>query len=139
MLMVEAAIAALGIDPAAARVPSAAAPQWALRRGSARIFVGVHDDGGDGLLRLIAPVVKLPDEASRPALFAHLLELNARELAGVAFGITGADVVLVSQRSLRDLDRSEVDAALAAIGRAADHHDDALSKRFGTVRSTDAG
>lgn len=134
--LVEDAIRKLGIDPAQVRAPGA---HYALRRGSARITVAVHGTEGarEGSLRIAAKVIKLPAEGERPALFQHLLELNARELAGAAFGVLEGDVVVVAERALRDLDASEVESMLLGVGRIADTYDDALAKRFGAARSSD--
>ena len=66
----------------------------------------------------------------RAALFAHLLELNAR-LCGVAFATDGDRVLLVSERSTLDLDDSEVRDAIERVTTYADEHDDVLVARFG--------
>ena len=71
------------------------------------------------------------------ALYKRLLEANASELVGVAFGLRDGEVVLVSERSVRDLDGSEVDALIRSVGRVADRFDDALAKEFGAQRSSD--
>lgn len=139
--LVEDAIKRLGIDPAQARGPSdAKSTQFAVRRGSARIAIAVHAGEGprEGSLRVAAAVIDLPaDTSHRAALFQHLLELNARELVGAAFGLIGEQVVVVAERPLRDLNASEVDAAIRGVGRAADTYDDALASRFGAKRSSD--
>ena len=133
--LVEDSIRKLGLDPGKARVPGATG-RWVLQRGSARIGIAVHPAEGsrEGSLRVAAPVVKVPDEAKRLALFTHLLELNAAELVGAAFGVAGGDVVVVAERALRDLDASEVDAAIRGVGRIADTWDDTLASRFGAPR-----
>ncbi|AKF06486.1 hypothetical protein DB32_003635 [Sandaracinus amylolyticus] len=139
--LVEEAIGRLGIDAASAKLTGDAdVASYVLRRGSARIVVAVHAPaaGREGSLRIAAPVVKIPAaDAQRAALFQHVLELNARELVGAAFGLLGGDVVVVSERALRDLDASEVDAAIRSVGRLADSWDDALATRFSTQRSSD--
>lgn len=139
MGLVEEAIRKLGIDPAQARTPGEGV-SYALRRGSARIAVAIHAGTAQrmGTLRVGAPVVKLPEEAHRAGLFAHLLELNARELVGAAFGVLDGEVVVVTERPLRDLDASEVDAAIRGVGQLADTWDDTLAGRFGVKRSSDA-
>jgi hypothetical protein len=139
--LVEEAIRKLGIDPAAAKAPSQdpKTASYALRRGSARILVSVHRgaDGREGTLRVGAPVVKLPEERKRAEMYLHLLELNARELVGAAFGVLGAEVVVITERALKDLDASEVDAAIRGVGRIADAWDDTLASRFGAKRASD--
>ncbi len=81
-------------------------------------------------LRVSAVVMTLDAAVDRAALFAHLLELNAR-LCGVAFATDGDHVLLVSERSTLDLDDSEVRDAIERVTTYADEHDDALVARFG--------
>ncbi len=140
---VEATIAALGIDPAKTRHRREGHCTYALRRGSARILVAVHAPNAslaEGRLRVVAPVIRLvgdPAEPADPALLRFLLEANARDLVGAAFGISGPDVVVVAERAVRDLDRSEVEAMIRNVGRAADRYDDELSRVFGAPRASD--
>jgi hypothetical protein len=94
------------------------------------------NDGEHASLRMVAPVVRV-GSADKNALFAWLLEANARELRGAAFGVTGEEVVLVAERSVVDLDASEVDAMIRTVGAAADHYDDFLATKFGAVRASD--
>ena len=139
--LVEQTIKSLGIDPARARVSAGQGrAAFALKRGSASILIVLHpprEGEPDGTLRVVAPVIRLPAPDRRPALFQRLLELNGRELLGVAFGIVGDDVVVVTERSVRDLDESEVDTTLRTVGRVADRYDDALAREFGATRSAD--
>ena len=81
-------------------------------------------------LRVCAIVMTLDAKVDRPALFAHLLELNAA-LAGSAFATNGDQVLLVSERSTLDLDRSEVLDTIRRVTTQADEHDDVLVARFG--------
>ncbi len=139
--LVEASLRTLGLDAGSARLagdgPSVV---YALQRGSAQVMVVVHpaQGGREGTFRVAAPVVRIPEGPSRAALYQHLLELNARELVGASFGVVGGDVVVVSERPLRDLDASEVDATIRGVGRLADHWDDALAQQFGVARSSGA-
>lgn len=137
--LVEQSLRALGLDPAAAKTGGeGGVASYALRRGSARVIVVVHPptEQRPGSLRVAAPVVKLPSGDQRAALFQHVLELNAREVVGAAFGLVGDEIVVVSERPLRDLDASEVDATIRGVGRLADTWDDALATRFGAQRSS---
>lgn len=138
--MVETTIKALGVDPAAAKIPGDDKTHaYALRRGSARVVVAVaKGEGGHGVLRVLAPVVRAPEASKEAAVFRRLLELNAREISGAAFGLFGDEIVAVSERSTKDLDPSEVEASVKNVGRVADRWDDALAKEFGLKRSTDA-
>jgi hypothetical protein len=141
--LVEAAVGALGIDPAKARLPSGPGATYVLRRGSAQVLVSVlgasggggGDAGAEATLQVVSPVVKLPPAGAREALFEKLLRLNAGEARGASFALLGDEVVLLTTRAARDLDASEVDAALRLIGRLADRFDDALAAEFGAERA----
>lgn len=138
--MVEATIRALGVDPAAAKIPGDDKTHaYALRRGSARVVVAImRGEHGHGTLRVLAPVVHAPPADQEAAVFRRLLELNAREVSGAAFGLFGSEVVAVAERATKDLDPSEVEANVKNVGRVADRWDDALAKEFGLKRATDA-
>jgi hypothetical protein len=138
--LVEATIKSLGVDAGQAKIPGdQKTVAYALRRGSARVVVAIARDGqGGGTLRVLAPVVKAPAADREAAVFKRLLELNAREASGAAFGLFGDDVVAVAERGVKDLDASEVDAIVKNVGRVADRWDDALAKEFGLKRSSDA-
>ena len=137
--LVEATIKALGVDPEKARIPGdSATVAFALRRGSARVVIAVARAEGGGTLRVLAPVVRVPPADKEAAVYRRLLEMNARDVAGAAFGIFGDDIVASSERSVRDLDASEVEAIVRAVGKVADRFDDALAKEFGLTRSSDA-
>jgi hypothetical protein len=154
--LVEQVLGDLGYPPADHQVSEPGASHvWRLVKGSAitRIAVVEHSEAGGGdpagsaggaggkaprgivhpkfpHLRVSAVVMTLDAAVDRAALFAHLLELNAR-LCGVAFATDGDHVLLVSERSTLDLDDSEVRDAIERVTTYADEHDDALVARFG--------
>jgi hypothetical protein len=66
----------------------------------------------------------------RPALHAHLLELNAA-MSGAAFATDGDQILVLSERSTLDLDKSEVVELIKRVSTCADDHDDVLVARFG--------
>lgn len=139
--LVEQVIRGLGIDPSASRTDRDGHVSFALRRGSARILIAVHSPSAalpEGRLRVVAPVVVLPPPDREHALFRRLLEANASELVGSAFAVSGEEVVVVTERSVRDLDASEVDSMIRTVGRVADRYDDELATSFGASRSGDA-
>jgi hypothetical protein len=137
--LVESSIRNLGLDPARARLPQEGeGARFALHRGSAEVFVVLappSEVDPVGTLRIVAPVIALPADDRRSALYERLLRLNAAEARGCAFALSGESVVVVHERSVRDLDASEVDAALRMVGAVADHFDDALAREFGAARA----
>ena len=129
--LVEQVLGDLGYPPADHRVGEPGASHvWRLITGSAITRVAVAETAEFPHLRISAVVMTLDATVDRGALFAHLLELNAR-LCGVAFATDGDHVLLVSERSTLDLDHSEVRDAIERVTTYADEHDDALVARFG--------
>jgi len=129
--LVEQALGELGHAPAASRTSApGAAPAWRIASGSATTQVAVIHRSAFLHLRVTAIVMTLDAHVDRGALFAHLLEQNAR-LCGMAFATDGDRVLLVSERSTLDLDLSEVRDVLARVTACADEHDDALVARYG--------
>lgn len=139
--LVERSIRALGVDPQQTRLAAeGGVSRYSLKRGSAGIIVSVHPPTAgreEGRLRIVAPVVRAPESDRQAALFRRLLEANAEELEGVAFGLLDDEVVLVAERSVRDLDASEVDRMIRAVGNGADRFDDLLAEEFGAPRSSE--
>ena len=138
--IVEATIRKLGIDPAAATAKSTdTSSSWTFQRGSAAILVNLTHRKEDGklYLRVISPVMTLPDAAAREALFVRLLELNGKGLANCGFGLIGDRVVVVSERPAEGLDERECEQIMRHLAAVADTYDDKLVKEFGGKRASD--
>ena len=127
--LVEEVIAELGVPSAPIQEPGAL-HGWQLTRGSATAKVTLVDRANFTHLRVCSVVMTLDAKVDRPALHAHLLELNA-SLCGSAFATQGDHVLLLAERSTLDLDRSEVKDAITRVTETADDHDDVLVARFG--------
>jgi hypothetical protein len=129
--LVEAALGELGAPPPESRVKdSPALHAWKIPKGSSLTRVTLVNRAEFTHLRVCAIVMTIDAKVDRPALFSHLLELNA-SLCGVAFATDGDQVLLVSERSTLDLDRSEVIDLIRRVTTYADEHDDVLVARFG--------
>ena len=114
---------------------------WGLMRGSAQVYIFVRpgeDEQGTSSIQVIAPVMKIPPskDAQLP-LFHRLLELNAQQITGAAFAIKDDTVVILTDRSTQDLDRSEVKEMILRVGYFADTLDDSLVRQFGGQRYSD--
>jgi hypothetical protein len=131
LALVEAALADLGHSAPASRIKDASALHaWQIPKGSSVTRVTLIHRTEFTHLRVCAVVMTLDRAVDRPALFAHLLDLNA-SLCGVAFATAGDQVQLVAERSTLDLDRSEVLELIRRVTTYADEHDDVLVARFG--------
>jgi hypothetical protein len=129
--LVEEVLREQGHDPGATRTKVHGAPHaWEIRTGSAVTRVTIFPTPDFTHLRVRSVVMTLDAAIDRAALFQHLLERNA-DLWGAAFALEHDKVVLVSERSTLDLDRSEVADMIRRVTTYADDHDDALVARFG--------
>ncbi len=129
--LVESALQQLGYPPASSRIKDATALHaWQIPKGSALTKVTLLNRAEFTHLRVCAVVMTIDGKVDRPALHAHLLELNAG-LSGAAFATAGDEVLLLSERSTLDLDRSEVLDVIKRVSTCADDHDDVLVARFG--------
>jgi CelD/BcsL family acetyltransferase involved in cellulose biosynthesis len=138
--IVEAAIRTIGIDPAAATARSGPKhASWTFQRGSAAILVNLTQRKEDDKLyvRVVSPVMTLPDEATRGALYVRLLELNGKGLANCGFGLIGDRVVVVSERPAGGMDEAECEQIIRHLAAVADTYDDRLVQEFGGKRASD--
>lgn len=129
--LVETALAEMGHPTPGSRIEDRGALHaWQIPKGSALTKVTLVNRAEFTHLRVCAIVMTLDAKVDRPALHAHLLELNGA-LCGAAFATDGDQVLLVSERSTLDLDRSEVLELFRRVTAYADDHDDVLVARFG--------
>jgi len=129
--LVEQALMQLGHAPEARRVNEPGVDQaWRIVLGSATTRIAVSRRAAFPHLRVSSVVMTLDAAVDRPALFAHLLELNA-SLCGAAFATEGDHVLMVSERSTLDLDLSEVLELIQRVAAYSGDHDDVLVARFG--------
>ena len=129
--LVEDVLAELGHPVPGSRISDPTALHaWRIPKGSAVTRVTLIDRAEFTHLRVSAIVMTLDAKVDRPTLFTHLLEINTT-LTGAAFGCVGDQIVLLSERSTLDLDRSEVLDTIRRVTSCADEHDDVLVARFG--------
>ena len=137
--LVEGVIKGLGLVPDECTIEAAeGAAAWQVARGSAYVMVALNPgrEGAPARLRLVSPIVRTKYEVA-PAMLMRLLELNGTELPGIAFGMIGDKIVLLTERSVTGLDKAEVEELLHVIGVYADKYDDELVNQFGGTRVCD--
>ena len=129
--LVEEVLRELGHDPQATRQTGTdALHAWRIVKGSAVTLVTLANRTLFTHLRVCSVVMTIDDKVDKNALYAHLLELNAN-LCGAAFAIESNKVLMMSERSTLDIDRSEVRETIRRVTTYADDHDDALVGTFG--------
>ena len=113
------------------RERTGSAHSWTIRKGSASIDIDLVEHPKSYRLRASATVMTIDNNVKREALFERLLALNAVEITGAAFALQGAEVLLLSERSTLDLDRSELRDLVDTVRVFADEYDDKRVDEFG--------
>lgn len=92
-------------------------------KGLPQIFVSYADP----IVMIHAHVMDAPRK-DRETFFAELLKLNYEGLFHGAYALEGEEVVLVDTLEYNDMDRSEFEASLDAVGLALSEHYPILSR-----------
>lgn len=103
---------------------------WKVPKGSALVRISLLSRKDFTHLRVACAVFRHPAGVDRARLYHELLGRNA-ELCGAAFAVVGDQVILISERTTLDLDRSELAETLARVQAYADALDDVLVAEFG--------
>jgi hypothetical protein len=129
--LIEEVLTELGHDPAATRqTKTSALHAWRIVKGSAATVVSLVNRTEFPHLRVCSVVMTIDDKVERSLLHQALLDLNAT-LCGAAFATDGDRVLMVSERSTLDLDKSEVRELIKRVTTYADDHDDMLVSHYG--------
>jgi hypothetical protein len=135
IVLVEEALADLGHSVATSRADEPASLRaWRVHQGSASTTITLLHRTELSHLRVCSAVMTLDDKVDRDSLFAHLLGLNT-SLCGAAFALDGDRVLVVSERSTLDLDKSEIVDVIRRVSTCADEHDDVLISRYGGAKA----
>lgn len=128
--MVENILSGFGIDPAQCRGERAG--QWALFRGSAKVWIDLWhiETEGRAYFQVMSPVMMFPEPSKQGEFFKELLEINDK-LFGVGFTIYNGWAWLKHIRELDGLDQAEATATINRIGVYADQYDDYLKQKYG--------
>ena len=134
--MIESVLTDRGVSAEGSRIQSDEGPAWSVTQGSAQIFIFLTPGrDGDNFIQVVSPVWRPTQEVlASPQFLRRLLELNAIELTGAAFGLRGDEVVLSTDRSTTGLDRVEVEEMIHRVSQYADEYDDALQHEFGSSK-----
>ena len=134
--MVEDVLIELGhfVNDCREEPPSEGMRSWRVTRGSAIVRIALLARKDDVRLRAVSTVMTVTPLVDQKKLFRRLLTINAGQIQGAAFALRGSRVLLVSERSTLDLDRSEVMDLVRSAEHYADHYDDVLVAEFGGTR-----
>lgn len=107
---------------------------WRISKGSATVEIALLARGDDNWLQVSASVMTPGARADTATLWRKLLSMNYERASVACFALRGDTVVIIGQRSTRDLDRGEVITLIRTVSEDADDHDDQLVKEFGGRR-----
>lgn len=121
----------VGLDPQSSRLEGMEknVVGWSLRRGSAQIYLYLLDYEKNSALRIVSPILLLPEGMLLP-FYRRCLELNFG-LQNCAFAVSKETMFLVTERPMDQLDSAEIENCIGVISWAADTYDDELAKEFG--------
>lgn len=112
-------------------------PSWCVTKGSALVRIHLLERDDAMHLRASSVVMTLREEVDERLLFRRLLSIN-HEIYGAAFGLVGSQILLSTERTTVDLDRSEVFDLIRRIEDYADYYDDRLVDEFGGILGSGA-
>jgi hypothetical protein len=107
---------------------------WRISKGSATVEIALLKREDDNWLQVSASVMTPGPRTDTAALWRKLLSLNYERASVACFALRGDTVVIIGQRSTRDLDRGEVITLISTVSDDADDYDDRLVKEFGGRR-----
>jgi hypothetical protein len=138
--IIESVIKDLGISPADNTIESVSGGYaWQISRGSAHVMIYLLPGANQtaARVRIVSPLVKTDGDISYE-MAVDLLKRNGSRLPGISFGLISENiVVLVTERSVVNLDKSGAMELLNLAGYYADKYDDLLVKEFGGTRVCD--
>ncbi|WP_159790877.1 YbjN domain-containing protein [Sodalinema gerasimenkoae] len=103
---------------------------WKFKYGSVEVFVQLTGKTEEDTFTVWSPVLKLPatDEAG---LMRNLLQMNWGGTFESRFAIVDDQVVVLSSRTVADLNPSEISRAITVVATLADDNDEDLQEKYG--------
>lgn len=127
---IEAVVGSLADDQKAMVGESEAGYVWKFKYGSVEVFVQLTGESEDDTFTVWSPVLMLPAK-DEPGLMKQLLQMNWGATFESRFAIVDDRVVVLSSRTVADLNPSEISRAITIVATIADDNDEALQEQFG--------
>ncbi|MDY6940647.1 MAG: YbjN domain-containing protein [Cyanobacteriota bacterium] len=129
---IETVISSLAEDQKVLVGQSDAGHLWKFKYGSVQVFVQLTGATEEDTLTVWSSVLKLParDESE---MMRRLLEMNWSSTYEARFGILGEEIVVLSSRSVSDLNPGEISRSITVVATIADDNDEALQEEFGAA------
>jgi len=127
---IETVISSLAQDQKAMVGHSDDAYAWKFKYGSVEVFVQLTGDTEEDMFTVWSPVLKLP-ATDEPGLMRHLLQMNWGSTFESRFAIVEDQVVVLSSRTVADLNPGEISRTITIVATIADDNDEDLQEKYG--------
>jgi hypothetical protein len=127
--MVQDFLIKVGLDPNGQRIEDEDTLGWWVLRGSAVVYIILNDLDNDCSIRIVSPIVYLPEESILP-FYRKCLEINMG-LLNCSLAVSGDKVYVVHERPITGLDAEEFEGTLGFLAAVADDLDNKLADEFG--------
>lgn len=118
----------LGLKPEEAKIDNPDLIGWAVKRGSAIVYIFINENKYINTLRIVSPLIYVPKKRQNEFL-RRCLEYNYYFI-NCALGLNDDLIFLVEERPLTGLDPEEVEYIINNLSRIADRIDNELAKEY---------
>jgi len=118
----------LGLKPEEAKIDSKDILGWAVKRGSAIVYIFLNENKYINTLRIVSPLLHIPKK-NKISFLKKCLEYNYYFI-NCALALNDDLIFLVEERPLTGLDPEEVEYIINNLSRIADRLDTELAKTF---------
>lgn len=127
---IETVISSLAQDQKAMVGHSDDAYAWKFKYGSVEVFVQLTGETEEDMFTVWSPVLKLPAK-DEPGLMRYLLQMNWGSTFESRFAIVEDQVVVLSSRTVADLNPGEISRSITVVATIADDNDEDLQEKYG--------
>ena len=103
---------------------------WELQRGSAPLLVMVFKNPSFPYIKVLSPIVKMPEKDQVAPLLNYCMVKNNDCLATIALG-ADSEIVVKCERPIEGLDKEELEMMMHCVSGVADELDNELAEKFG--------
>tara|TARA_Y100001960_G_C13940774_1_gene478916 strand:+ start:51 stop:518 length:468 start_codon:yes stop_codon:yes gene_type:complete len=104
---------------------------WSLGRGSAPLLVIVFKNPDFPYIKVLSPIVKMPEQDQVAPLLHYCMVKNNNFLVTIALDAESSEIVVKSERPIEGLDKEELEGMMNSVSAAADELDNELAEKFG--------
>ncbi|MCM1982465.1 YbjN domain-containing protein [Lyngbya confervoides] len=106
---------------------------WKFTYGSVEAWVQITGVAEGDTFSVWSPILQLPVQ-HQDRLLEKLMRMNWLETLEARFALFQSQIVVVSSRSISDLDVGEISRLITLVASLADEHDEILQQEFSSVQ-----